>query len=98
MIQHIKNCIETEARRVSKTIISTGQFYDFITILYTRGTYQTKSLKASYLWSKKRNPPFFSDTMPRNKFLSIFIFIRLYKKTQRSEHLHIDRFILIFET
>lgn len=84
MMQYIKSCTETEARRVLKQdwTISIAQLHAFISILYSRGAYEAKSLKASYLWSKKWAPSFFSNTMPRDQFMEILRFIRFDKKTQ----------------
>ncbi|KOX69488.1 hypothetical protein WN51_06572 [Melipona quadrifasciata] len=60
IMQHIKDCTETEARRVLKTdwTITIAELRSFIGVLYARGAYEARSLKASYLWSKKWGPPF----------------------------------------
>ena len=55
-------------------------------------------MKASYLWSKKWGPAFFSQTMSRDKFLEILRFIRFDKKNERSERLKTDKFALISKT
>jgi hypothetical protein len=51
MLEHIKCCTEAEARRVLKSdwTIFTSKLLTFIAILYARGAYEVKSLKASYL-------------------------------------------------
>lgn len=99
IMQHIKDCTETEARRVLKTdwTITIAELRSFIGVLYARGAYEARSLKASYLWSKKWGPPFFRNTMSRDKFTEILRFIRFDKKNQRSERLQTDKFALISE-
>lgn len=98
MIQHIKDCTETEARQVLKKNWTVAQLHAFVAIPYARGAYEATALKASYLWSKKWGPTFFAKTMPRNQFMEILRFIRFDKKTQRSEKLCTDKFTLISET
>ncbi|XP_033195568.2 uncharacterized protein LOC117159659 [Bombus vancouverensis nearcticus] len=51
IMEHIKNCTETEARRVLKKdwTITVAELHSFLGILYARGAYESKSLKASYL-------------------------------------------------
>ncbi|XP_071039876.1 piggyBac transposable element-derived protein 4-like [Parasteatoda tepidariorum] len=98
MIEYFKICTETEARKVLKKddwSITEVQLRAFISILYARGAYEAKSLKASYLWSKKWGTSFFSKTMSRDKFMEILRFIRFDKRNQRSQRLKTDKFALI---
>lgn len=100
MIQNIKSYTEADALRVLKRnwTVSIAQLYAFIAILYTRKAYEARSLKTLYLWSKNWGPTFFSNAMPRDKFMEILKFIRFDKKIQRSERLRTDKFALISET
>ena len=99
IMKHIKDCIDTEARRVLKKdwTVTVAELHSFLGILYARGAYESRSLKASYLWSKKWGPTFFANTMHRDKFTEILRFIRFDKKNQRSERLQTDKFALISE-
>ena len=60
IMQHIKDCTEAEARRVLKTdwTITIAELRSFIGILYTRGAYEARSLKASYSMVEKMGPTF----------------------------------------
>ncbi|XP_055388036.1 piggyBac transposable element-derived protein 4-like, partial [Condylostylus longicornis] len=100
MIEHIKNCTETEAQNVlgNHWTTSIDELYAFIAILYARGAYESKNMKISYLWSKKWGPPFFKSTMSRNRFTEILRFIRFDKKNERSSRLQVDKFALVSET
>ena len=51
IINHMKMCIEAEARRVwrKEWTITKSRLYAFLSILYAREAYEVKSLKASYL-------------------------------------------------
>lgn len=99
IMKHIKDCTETEARRVLKNDwrITVSELRTFLAILYARGAYEVRALKASYLWSKKWGPSFFRDTMTRDRFMQILRFIRFDKRTERSERLQTDKFALISE-
>lgn len=75
--------------------ITNSQLRAFLAILYARGAYEAKSLKASYLWSKKWGPAFFSQILSRDKFMEVLRFIRFDKRNERSERLKTDKFALV---
>lgn len=93
MLKHIKSCIKAEVCHVLRNdwTISITELLVFIAILYARGAYETKSLKACYLWSKKCGPAFFSITMLKDQFMQIPRFIRLDNRTEGSERLRTDK-------
>ena len=64
IMKHIKDCTETEARRVLKNDwkITVSELHSFQAILYTRRAYEVRSLKVSYIWSQKWGPSFLGDT------------------------------------
>lgn len=97
IMNHIKMCTESEARRVlgSEWSITLEELDAFIAILYARGAYETRNLNVSYLWNKKWGPAFFSRTMNRNRFTEIMRFIRFDRKSERSQRLQTDKFALI---
>ncbi|XP_058808047.1 uncharacterized protein LOC131673786 [Phymastichus coffea] len=99
IMKHIKDCTETEARRVLKVDwrITVSELRSFLAILYARGANEVRALKVSYLWSKKWGPSFFRDTMTRDRFMQILRFIRFDKRIERSERLQTDKFALISE-
>ncbi|XP_068980989.1 uncharacterized protein [Bombus flavifrons] len=51
IMEHIKDCTETKAHRVLKKdwTITVAELRSFLGILYARGAYEARSLKASYL-------------------------------------------------
>lgn len=51
IMKHIKDCTETKAHRVLKRdwTITVAELRSFLEILYARGAYEARSLKASYL-------------------------------------------------
>jgi hypothetical protein len=67
----------------------------FLAILYARGAYECKTLRAYYLWDTKWGPSFFLETMSRYNFFEIMRFIRFDIKEQRLERLKVDKFALI---
>lgn len=75
-MDYIKTCTETEACKVLKKdwTITNSQLRAFLAILYAGGAYEAKALKASYLWSKKWEPAFFSQTIYRDKFMDVYLF------------------------
>lgn len=97
MMKDIKKCTETEARLKLKDetwSISFEELDAFIAILYARGVYGAKNLPVSSFWNKTWGPPFFSDTICRNRFQEILRFLRFDIKTTRSERLKNDKFAL----
>lgn len=63
IMNHIKMCTESEARRVlgSEWSITLEELDAFIAILYARGAYETRNLNVSYLWNKKWVLHFFTN-------------------------------------
>ena len=93
MLDHIKSFTSLEVCRVLRNdwTISITDLHAFIAILYARGAYETKSLKACYLWSKKFGPAFFSITMLKDQFMQILRFIRLNNRTEGFERLRTNK-------
>ena len=93
MLDHIKSFTSLEVCRVLRNdwTISITDLLAFIAILYARGAYETKSLKACYLWSKKFGPAFFSIIMLKDQFMQILRFIRLNNRTEGFERLRTDK-------
>ncbi|XP_026468965.1 uncharacterized protein LOC113372844 [Ctenocephalides felis] len=56
IIKHIKQCTEEEGSQILGYDWTTSlpEIRAFIGILYTRGAYEAKNLKLSYLWSAKK--------------------------------------------
>nr|XP_012152690.1 PREDICTED: uncharacterized protein LOC105664119 [Megachile rotundata] len=52
IMKHIKDCTETEARRVLKNdwTITVSELCSFLAILHARDAYEVRALKLSYLW------------------------------------------------
>lgn len=73
IMKYIKDCTEMKAHRVLKKdwTITVAELRSFLGILYARGAYETRPLKASYLWLKKWGPTFFANTMSEDKFTEI---------------------------
>ena len=100
MLRHIKLCTEEEAHRQLGTDdwnTSLQEIDAFIGILYARGIYCAKGLELDSLWSTVWSPPFFRETMARDRFREILRFLRFDLKTTRSERLINDKFCLISE-
>ncbi|XP_054718548.1 piggyBac transposable element-derived protein 4-like [Uloborus diversus] len=98
MLRHIKMCTEEEAHRQlgnNDWTLKLEEIDAFIAILYARGLYCAKGLELDSLWSTIWGPPFFRETMARDRFRDILRFLRFDQKTTRSERLKTDKFCLI---
>jgi len=100
IMKYIRTCTESEAFRVlgTKWSLTEAKLDAFIAILYARGAYEAKNLNVLYSWNKKWGPAFFSQSMSKNCITKILRFIRFdKKKSERSQRLQIDKFVLISE-
>lgn len=97
IVEYIRTCTEEEASRVlgDTWLLTKSKLLAFIGILYARGAYEGRNLKACYLWNKQWGPSFFSAVMSRNDFIEILRFLRFDKKSIRSQRLQTDKFALI---
>lgn len=69
----------------------------FIAVLYARGIYGASKFDLHSLWSKPWGPPFFTETMSRDRFSEIMRFLRFDIKQTRSFRLQSDKFALASE-
>ncbi|XP_042911628.1 piggyBac transposable element-derived protein 4-like [Parasteatoda tepidariorum] len=98
ILKHIKKCTEDEAHRhipENKWVVTLEEVDAFIAILYARGIYCAKGLELDSLWSMDWGPPFFRNTMPRDRFREIMRFLRFDIKSTRSDRLQTDKFALV---
>ncbi|KAF2883529.1 hypothetical protein ILUMI_22645 [Ignelater luminosus] len=94
----IKNCTETEANNKLENVDWKLSFEDldaFIAILYARGAYAFSKLELENLRSIKWGPPFFRETMSKNRFKEIMKFLRFDIRATRRERLQHDKFALV---
>lgn len=61
IVEYIRTCTEKEASRVLRDTwkLTKSKLLAFIGLLYARGAYEAKNLKACYLWNKLWGPSFF---------------------------------------
>lgn len=100
ILRHIKYCTVTEAHKQLGTndwSLTLEELDAFISILYARGIYCAKGIEVDSLWSKTWGPPFFNQTMARNRFREIMRFLRFDLKSTRSHRLETDKFALVSE-
>ncbi|KAF2878914.1 hypothetical protein ILUMI_27259 [Ignelater luminosus] len=98
MLKIIKNCTETEANNKLKNVDWKLSFEDlnaFIAVLYAREANASSKLELECLWSTKWGPPFFRETMSKNRFKEIMKFLRFDIRTTRRERLQHDKFALV---
>ncbi|KAF2888167.1 hypothetical protein ILUMI_18005 [Ignelater luminosus] len=98
MLKIVKNCTETEANNKLENVDWKLSFEDldaFIAILYARGAYASSKLELDSLWSTKWGPPFFRETMSKNRFKEIMKFLRFDIRATRRERLQHDKFALV---
>lgn len=96
-MRHIKLCTETEARRRTQDdswTVDIEELDAFVAIMYARGVYGAKNFPLKGLWSTVWGPPFFRQTMGRNRFVEILKYVRFDIKSTRSERLKTDKFAL----
>lgn len=97
MLKHMKMCTENRAREESGDkdwSVSMDELEAFIAVLYARGWYGARNLELDFLWSKEWGPPFFSQTMSRDRFREIMRYLRFDLRTERSQRLRTDKFAL----
>lgn len=100
MLRHIQQCTETEARARlgdNSWSLSLEELDAFIAVLYARGIYGASKFDLHSLWSKPWGPPFFTETMSRDRFVEIMRFLRFDIKQTRSLRLQSDKFALASE-
>ncbi|KAF2889416.1 hypothetical protein ILUMI_16756, partial [Ignelater luminosus] len=98
MLKIIKNCTETEANNKLENVDWKSSFKDldaFIAILYARGAYASSKLELDSLGSIKWGPPFFRETMSKNRFKEIMKFLRFDIRATRRERLQHDKFAFV---
>ena len=97
MLRHIVHSTEAEARYQlgdESWTMSCDELDAFIAILYARGAYASNGLCIKDLWNKIWGPPFFTQTISRNRFYEIMRFLRFDIKSTRSLRLATDQFAL----
>lgn len=96
MLHHIKKCTEAEAalKKEENWTISLEEIDAFIAIIYARGAYGCNDIDYDFLWNKTWGPPFFSETMSRNRFREIMKYLRFDLKSNRSQRLKTDKFAM----
>lgn len=97
IIKHIAKCTETEARNRLKTdswSLTIEEVYATIGIMFARGIL-AKGQSTNNLWSKIWGPPFFRETMSRDRFKEILTYLRFDIKATRSDRLKTDKFALV---
>ena len=97
MLRHIVRSTEAEARHQlgdESWTMSCDELDAFIAILYARGAYASNGLCIKDLWNKIWGPPFFTQTISRNRFYEIMRFLRFDIKSTRSLRLATDQFAL----
>lgn len=95
MLNHIKKCTETEARRQLKDDrwpMSMEEFEAFIGIWYMRGATGAKGLELNSLWSENWGLPLCKKALSRDRFKEILRYFRIDIKSTRSERLKKDKF------
>jgi len=100
ILRLIKHCTELEARKILKDnswSVSLEELDAFIAVLYARGAYGARTITLHDLWNKQWGPPFFSQTMSRNRFIEILRFLRFDEKATRHERKISDKFCLASE-
>jgi hypothetical protein len=97
LLRHIQRATVEQAHCVQGSTaweMSLDELDAFLAILYARGAYGAKGLSLKSLWSSKWGPPFFRDTMSRNRFMEIMKYLRFDLKSTRSIRLQTDQFAL----
>ncbi|XP_035227783.1 uncharacterized protein LOC118199990 [Stegodyphus dumicola] len=98
MLRHIKKCTEAEAvlNNEENWAISLEELDAFIAIIYERGSYGCNDMDYDFLWNNTWGPPFFRETMSRNRFRDIMKYLRFDLKSTRTQRLESDKFSLFF--
>lgn len=100
MLRLIKHYTEKEARQVLRDeswTLSLTELDAFLSILYARGACVATSTSVSDLWDKEWGPPFFSETMSRDRFREIMRFLRFDDRDSRARRKETDKFCLVSE-
>lgn len=96
IIDHIVKCTETEAHKklndpTWKT--SSEEIHKLIGIMYARGLI-ARGQPVHQIWSKNWGPPFFRETMSRDRYKELLRYIRFDIREERSIRLKTDKFAL----
>lgn len=97
ILRLIKVYTELKSRKVlnnASWTVSLAELEAFIAILYARGAYGARTFKLHDLWNKEWGPPFFSQTMARNRLSEILRFLRFDEKETRAQRKQSDKFCL----
>ncbi|XP_035226305.1 piggyBac transposable element-derived protein 4-like [Stegodyphus dumicola] len=99
MLRHIKKCKEAEGilNNEENWAISLEELDAFIAIIYARGAYGCNGMDYDFLWNNTWGPPFFRETMSRNRFRDIMKYLRFELKSTRTQRLENDKFALFFD-
>lgn len=98
ILRHIQKCTEAEAHHRlghSNWSLSLQELEKFISILYVRGALLQKNVAVNDLWDSCWGAPFFSKTMPRDRFKEIMKYLRFDIRSERSSRIGADKFALV---
>ena len=96
IIEHIVKCTNTEAqKKLNDPTLKTSskEIYKLIGIMYARGLI-ARGQPVHQIWSKSWGPPFFRETMPRDRYKELLSYIRFDIREERSIRLKTDKFAL----
>jgi len=96
IIEHIIDCTVTEAHASKRNDfnLSVGDFFKFLALVIARGVLGCRTARLDSLGERKYGPPFFHETMARNRFREILKFLRFDKKSDRATRLQTDKFTM----
>jgi hypothetical protein len=97
MMQHIQTCTQREARERTgdqSWTVSMEELGAFLSVIIARGAFGSSKHNAEQLWDTTWGPPFFKETMSKNRFGEIMRYLRFDDKSTRSQRLQTDKFCL----
>ena len=100
ILEHIQSCTVTEAHRETGSdgfTVTIEELEAFISIMYIRGVMGKNDMPLSELWNKKWGVAFCKQVMSRDRFKEILRFLRLDKKSTRSQRLQTNK-LAVFST
>lgn len=100
ILEHIRDCTVSEARRVLQDDsweLSMHELKAFIALLYLRGATRGRNQELSSFWSAEWGNPIFKETISRNRFQTIMRFLRFDQKDTRPQRLEENKFALANE-
>lgn len=95
LINFVANCTTEHGKETDQTWnIDSEELLKFIALTYARGVLGMTHFDLKECWNKQWGHPLFSNSMPRDRYLSIMSNLRFDKKNSRTQRLQSDKFAL----